>query len=187
MDNPSFRTRRQAGSRPTLLAGISLGIVLAAVTAICTAPAALAQQPAPQAGRGPAEHERVTRLQDSLDAGEDWDIGVPLVPVPSSGDESLAELIRGGRALDSEAYLALNSEFRRVRQLLQVRPNDEQVQQQLEKLQDDLARRIEINLEFDYLYAAAVYLELFRQADGPPGTLRRFSRRLSERRSARLD
>lgn len=133
----------------------------------------------------PIGEARVTRLQDSLHAGEDWDIGVPRMPPASTADASFADLIRAGRALDSEAYLALDSEFRRVRQLSQARPDDEAIRLQLEQLQDALARRIEINLEFDYLYAAAVYLELFRQANGAPGTVRQFSRRLGERRSAR--
>lgn len=167
------------------LAVLSLGLVVHVVTAITGTPAALAQESGPRADRDRAGRERVTRLQDSLDAGEDWDIGVPQLPPPSSDDESLADLIRAGRALDSEAYLALDREFRRVRQLLQSRPDDEAARLQLEQLQDALARRIEINLEFDYLYAAAVYLELFRQADGAPGTVRRFSRRLGERRSTR--
>ncbi|MDT8408369.1 MAG: hypothetical protein RQ741_02100 [Wenzhouxiangellaceae bacterium] len=138
-----------------------------------------------QVAREPAGQERVTRLQDSLDTGEDWDIGVPSLPPASTADASLADLIRAGRALDTEAYLALDSEFRRVRQLLQVRPEDQAVRQQLEQLQNALVRRIEVNLDFDYLYAAAVYLELLRQADGASGTLRQFSRRLSERRSTR--
>lgn len=166
-----------------MLAGVSLGVVIHVVVALTQIPAAVAEEPAPQAARKSAGHERVTRLQDSLDAGEDWDIGVPLVSPDSTDDESLADLIRAGRALDSEAYLALDSEFRRVRELLQAQPEDEAIRLQLEQLQDALARRIEINLEFDYLYAAAVYLELFRLADGAPSTVRQYSRLLGERRS----
>lgn len=183
MVDPSFRRGWQGVRWSMPLAGVSLGILLHAVTAITGIPVALAQESTPQADRAPGGHERVTRLQDSLDAGEDWDIGVPMMPPSSAADESLADLIRAGRALDSEAYMALDSEFRRVRQLLQARPDDEAGRLQLEQLQEALAQRIEINLEFDYLYAAAVYLELFRQADGAPVEVRQFSRRLGQARS----
>lgn len=185
MVGPSFGAGRQAARRSTLLAGLSLVVLVQVATAFTGIPAALAQESAPQTARKAPGHERITRLQDSLDAGEDWDIGVPAMAADSTADESFADLIRAGRALDSEAYLALDGELRRVRQLLQTRPGDETVRLQRGQLQDALARRIEINLEFDYLYAAAVYLELFRQADGAPGTVRQFSRRLGERRSTR--
>ena len=187
MVDPSFRAAWQAGRRSTLLAGVSLGILLHVVTVITGIPGALAQESTPQADRAQAGPERVTRLQDSLDAGEDWDIGVPLMPPDSTDGDSFADLVRAGRALDSEAYLALDGEFRRVRELLQARPEDEAIRLQLEQLQDALARRIEINLEFDYLYASAVYLELFRQAAGAPETVRQLSRRLGAQRATRTE
>jgi len=182
-----IREGLKTGRWQKLLAGLSGGLFVYAVLAIVGSAAVDAQESAESVAGRPAGNERVIRLQDSLDAGKDWDIGVPL-PVPDSPtDSSFAGLIRAGRALESEAYRVLDSELRQVKQLLPARPEDEAVRQQLEELQDALAQRVEINLDFDYLYAAAVYIELFRQADGPPGAVRRFRRMLSERQSAQVE
>lgn len=157
---------------------------------LCTAlvvagsmPAGGQAPPAPASTESP-EPTRITRLQDSLAAGEDWDIGMPVIEAGASTDSSFAGLIRAGQALDSEAYFALDRELRQVQRLLQARPEDEAARQRLEELQDALLERIETNIDFDYLYAAAVYIELFRQAGGSDETVRRFSRQIRERRSA---
>ena len=126
---------------------------------------------------------RVTRLQDSLGSGDDWEIGVPRVEPESS----FAASIRDGRALDSEAYLTLDRELRQLQRQLEARPEDERAQRRLAELRSALVERIQININFDYLYAAAVYIEMLRQADGPEATVRQFSRRLDARRSALSD
>jgi len=131
----------------------------------------------------PARQERVYRLQDSLDAGEDWDIGVPVIEADSSFEAS----IRAGRALRSDAYLELDRELRRVTELLRAQPENEAARRRLANVRRALAERIEVNMNLDYLYAASVYIELFRQADGSPSAVRRFTRLLGERRSAQRD
>ena len=112
--------------------------------------------------------------------------------VPEVEDDSVVEsdaLRRFHAALrnDFDTVSALAVMDAVSRELLQARPEDEAIRLQLEQLQDALARRIEINLEFDYLYAAAVYLELFRQADGAPETVRQLSRRLGAQRATRTE
>lgn len=126
----------------------------------------------------PTGEAQVTRLQDSLASGDDWEIGVPLLEPESS----FATSIRNGRALDSEAYLSLDRNLRQVQQRLQARPEDPVAQRRLAEIRTALVERIEINIDFDYLYAAAVYIELLRQADGSLTTLRQLSRRLDQRR-----
>lgn len=183
MVDSSIRSRLQTARFPKLVAGL----LVYSVFAIAGSPAAGAQESPTTVSGQSVGNERVIRFQDSLDAGRDWDIGVPLLEGDSPTDLSFAGLIRSGRALESEAYRVLDNELRQVKQLLLARPEDEAVREQLEELQAALAQRIEINLNFDYLYAAAVYIELFRQADAPPGSVRRFSRLLTERRSTQAE
>jgi len=47
-----------------------------------------------------------------------------------------------------------------------------------------LVERIEVNSRLGYLYAAAVYVELFRQAGGSADTVAGLSERLMEERLA---
>jgi len=131
----------------------------------------------------PIGEARVTRLQDSLDTGDDWEIGVP----PVEPESSFATSIRDGSALDSEAYLRLDRDLRQVQRQLQARPEDESGQRRLAEIRRVLVERIEININFDYLYAATVYIEMLRQADGSVSTIRQLSQRLSERRSVLRD
>lgn len=172
---------------PKLVAGVLAGLLVYPALAIAAIPAAGAQESATPVPGQSVENERVIRLQDSLDGAEDWDIGVPLVARDAPADLSLAGLIGSGRALESEAYRVLDNELRQVKQMLQARPEDEAVREKLEELHDALAQRIEINLNFNYLYAASVYIELLRQADAPPGSVRRYSRLLTERRSTQAE
>lgn len=152
---------------------------LLAALLLCGVFSANAQAP-PSTRAGEAQ---VTRLQDSLASGDDWEIGVPRVEPESS----FASSVRDGRALDSEAYLTLDRDLRQVRQRLQARPDDPGARRRLAEIRSALVERIEINIDFDYLYAAAVYIELLRQAEGSLTTVRQLSRRLDERRTALSD
>lgn len=178
MVDPSRRAESRSNKWPTTWCTRVFGSLSCAVIVISASLSANAQGAAPGAAE-PARQERITRLQDSLDAGEDWDIGVPVM----ESDSSFEGAIRAGRALRSEAYLELDRELRQVQQMLQARPDDEAAQRRLADVRGALAERIEVNINFDYLYAAAVYIELFRQAEGSPSAVRQFSQRLRERRS----
>ena len=182
MVNLAIRAAFHAGHQPKAPAG-SLVVVVCLVIALIWNPAAHAQQTS-SPGNGQMSREgRVTRLHDSLAAGEDWDIGVPAIAVESS-ELSFAELVRAGRALDSEVYVALDRELRQVQRQLQARPADDAARRQLAEIRGALVERIEINMGLDYLYAAAVYVELLRQSGGSADTVGRLSQQIVARRSA---
>jgi len=71
-----------------------------------------------------------------------------------------------------------------VQQQLQERPEDTAAGRRLEELRGGLVERIEVNSRLGYLYAAAVYVELFRQAGGSADTVAGLSERLMEERLA---
>lgn len=157
-------------------------VIFAASLILLPWPAAGQTPPAPTAGEASGQ-TRIARLQDSLEVSDEWVIGVPVI----ESDSSFDALIDAGRALDSAAYLALDRELRQVRALLAAQPEDATARRRLAEVRGALAERIELNIALDYLYAATVYIELFRQAEGSPSDLSRFSRRLSERRSLLAD
>lgn len=178
---------RAAAREETRPGALGQRAIVAIVMAVLLAAGATAQQK-PAADNGDSYNEdRIARLQDSLATGQDWDISVPLVPARpydnSSSGSAFTESIRTGRALASEMYLALDRELRQVQRRLQARPADEAAQSQLAELRTALIERIEINIRFEYLYAAAVYIELLRQAEAPEPTVQEFSQQLAARRS----
>lgn len=131
------------------------------------------------AGGSPTDREvpvRVSRLQDSLAVTQDWEIGVP----ESRPATTFEDRIRTGSALDSQAYLALDSELRRARLALAETPQDRQAQQRLEALRRALAARVESNMELGYFYAARVYIALFEDAGAPPEQVATYRQRLAE-------
>lgn len=182
-----FHTAHQ----PKVRAGSPAIPVLLAI-ALTWGLAANAQQSSSPGNGQISREDRVIRLTDSLAAGEDWDIGVPVIAVETSGnpssesssEPSFAELVRLGRALDSAAYLALDRELRQVQRQLQERPADDAARRQLEELRGALIERIEANTRLGYLYAAAVYVELLRQAGGSSDTVGLLSQRIMEERLA---
>lgn len=191
MVNLAICAECHAGHQPKLRSD-SAAVLVLLVMALISGPAANAQQSS-SPGNGPISREdRVTRLSDSLASGQDWDIGVPVIAVESVGSPSseapseltLAESVRLGRALDSEAYLALDRELRQLQWQLQARPEDDAARRQLEELRGALIERIEANTRLGYLYAAAVYVELLRQAGGSADTVAGLSERLMEERLA---
>lgn len=180
MVDPSKLVDWLAGARSRVLPETLVGVFMILIM-IGVGPAKAQAPDLPTSGadaRQPDRH-RVMRLQDSLEGRGDWDIGMPVFEPESSFSAS----VRDGRALNSQAYLALGRELRQVRALIESGPADEEAQRRLADLRRALIERIEININLDYLYAAAVYLELLRQAEGPPAAVRRLSQRLSERRS----
>jgi len=133
--------------------------------------------------RESSSQDRVVRLHDSLRTDEDWDIGIPVIAPDSSTNAqnaSLAVLIREGRALDSEAYLALDRELRQVRRELELRPDGKRAQTRLAEIRRALIQRIEVNIEFDYFYAARVYIALLEQAGAAPEQVAIYLQQLAE-------
>jgi len=123
-----------------------------------------------------AASNRVTRLHDSLVTAEEWHIGVPELQTATSFDDR----IRAGNALDSEAYLALDGELRRVRQTLSERPGDRQAQQRLAEVRRALSARVESNMNLGYLYAARVYIALLEDAGASSDQVAAYRQRLDE-------
>lgn len=186
--NPVIRAASHAGNQPKNRGRGAPAIAVFVVLGLSCAFSASAQTELSPGDRGRSGGERVTRLQDSLATGEDWDISMPAIEAGSassaSAELSFVEQVRAGSALNSEAYLALDRELRQVRQRLQARPADAAARRRLADLRAALIERIEVNLRLEYLYAATVYVELLRQADGPAETVQRLNQRLVERRAA---
>lgn len=120
--------------------------------------------------------EGVNRLQDSLATTQEWEIDVP----ESRPATTFEDRIRTGSALDSQAYIALDSELRRARLALAEKPRDRQAQERLEAVRRALAARVESNMNLGYLYAARVYLALLEDAGAPPDQISSYRRQLSE-------
>jgi len=152
-------------------------------SAVLCHPSAVGQASPPQDFSESSGQDRVVRLHDSLRTDEEWDIGIPVVEPASSSNSSnlsFAALIREGRALDSEAYLALDRELRQAQRALQLRPDGERAQSRLAEIRRALVQRIEINIEFDYLYAARVYIALLEDAGAPTDQVSTYRRQLAE-------
>jgi len=159
------------------------GIFVCCAVAVLGVLSAVGQESPPQNSSESSGHDRVVRLQDSLSSADEWDIGIPVLEPDSrsnSSNSSFAASIRAGRALDSEYYLALDRELRQVRRELQLRPDDEAVQSRLAEIRRALVQRIEINIEFEYLYAARVYIALLEDAGAPPDQVSTYRRQLAE-------
>lgn len=188
MVNLAIRAALHAGTQPKDRGRGAPAIAVFLVLGLTCGFSASAQTPLSPGDSGQSGGERVHRLQDSLATGKDWDISMPAIDAGPAGSASaelsFVESVRAGSALNSEAYLALDRELRQVRQRLQDRPADAAARRQLADLRRALIERIEVNLRLEYLYAATVYVELLRQADGPAETVQRLSQRLVERRAA---
>lgn len=176
----------RAGNRATAWASGVPAILLFSLSALAGTSGAAQESTSRGIGETP-RGDRVVRFQDSLATSDDWDIDVPAIEtellVDSSAEQSFVESVRAGRALNSEAYLAMDRELRQVRRQLQQNPGNETAEQQLAEIRRALIERIEINMRFDYLYAAGVYVELLRQADGAAETVAGLSRKISEKRT----
>ena len=159
------------------------GMLLWIASAVFGHSSAVGQASPSQDSRESSGQDRVVRLQDSLRTDEDWDIGIPVIEPDASTNAqsaSFAALIRDGRALDSEIYLALDRELRQVQRALQRRPDDDRAQSRLGEIRRALVQRIEVNIEFDYLYAARVYIALLEQAGAAPEQVAIYLQQLAE-------
>ena len=54
------------------------------------------------------------------------------------------------------------------------------MQSRLAEIRRALVQRIEINIEFEYLYAARVYIALLEDAGAPPDQVSTYRRQLAE-------
>ena len=159
------------------------GILVCCAAAVLGALSAVGQELPPHDSSESSGHDRVVRLHDSLSAADDWDIGIPVLEPDSrsnSPNSSFAASIRAGRALDTDYYLALDRDLRQVRRKLQLRPDDEATQLRLVEIRRALVQRIEINIEFDYLYAVRVYIALLELAGAEPDQVAAYRQQLAK-------
>jgi len=108
------------------------------------------------AGPLPGQDDPPRRLNDAVNGGIDWQIGIPELGRP--GDFQTA--IRTGTALNSAIYHELDRELRRVNRRLEFDPDDPAAQRARLALRERLRDRVSINLDAGYFYAAGVYIEL---------------------------